>query len=92
MTRRQVRIRLPPETFGMKLTVVTELWKSQAQLRKAAAFYEKGGHFRDASSCFHENGEYELAIEALRRGNEFDELIRYIELYVIAPEIRHLYC
>lgn len=85
MTRRQVRILPPPrKAFGMKLTVVTEIWKSQGQLRKAAAFYEKGDHFRDASSCFHENGEYELAIETLRRGNEFDELIRYIERYVIA--------
>lgn len=57
----------------------TEIWKSQGQLPKAAAFYEKGGHLRQASNCFHLNGDYEQAIEVLRRGEEFDELIQYIK-------------
>lgn len=55
-----------------------ELCKSQGQLHKAAAIYEKGGHFREASGCFHSARDYEQAIEVLRRGDAFDELIHYI--------------
>jgi hypothetical protein len=56
-----------------------EIWKNQGQLDKAALFYEKGGHFREASDCFHSCGEYEQAIEVLRRGDKFNELIHYIQ-------------
>lgn len=66
----------------MKLMMDPELWKSKGQPRKAAFLYEKGGHFRDASECFHAIGEFEQAIEVLRRGDVFDELINYMNRYV----------
>lgn len=70
-----------------------ETWRNQGQLPKAAAFYEKGGHFREASDCFHLSGEYEQAIEVLRRGDEFDEIIHYIKRHGrrLNPNTLHRY-
>lgn len=70
-----------------------ETWRNQGQLSKAAAFYEKGGHFREASDCFHSSGEYEQAIEVLRRSDEFDEIIHYIKRHggSLNPNTLHRY-
>ena len=44
-------------------------------------YFEKGGHYYNASECYHMEREFEQAVEVLRRGNEFDSLITYITEY-----------
>lgn len=44
-------------------------------------FFEKGGLFYHASECHHLEGDYEQAVEVLRRGDQFDHLINYITEY-----------
>lgn len=59
------------------LTSLLEIWKDREQYQKAATFYEKGALFTEASECYHSCGQYEAAIEVLRRGDQFDELVTY---------------
>lgn len=61
--------------------IILGLWKSQGQLRKAAMYFEKGGHHYNASECYHLERDFEQAVEVLRRGDEFDNLITYITEY-----------
>ncbi|KAL1999926.1 hypothetical protein VTN02DRAFT_3799 [Thermoascus thermophilus] len=55
-----------------------QLWRDQKQYERAAALFEKASLFNDASECYHLNGSYEDAVEVLRRGDSFDEMIRYL--------------
>ncbi|KAJ5825808.1 hypothetical protein N7474_002946 [Penicillium riverlandense] len=55
-----------------------ELWKDRGEYRKAALYYEKASLFGEASECYHSKGEYEQAVEVLRRGDQFDQLIAYL--------------
>lgn len=64
------------------LKSILELWKDQGEYQKASAFYEKGGFFANAAECHHVCGNHEQAVEVLRRGEQFDELITYIAQYV----------
>ncbi|OGE51205.1 hypothetical protein PENARI_c014G04055 [Penicillium arizonense] len=57
---------------------VAAIWENRGQYVKAAGFYEKGNMFKEASLCYHLCTEYEQAVEVLRRGDQFDELIPYI--------------
>lgn len=38
--------------------------------------------FTDASECYHSCGQYEAAIEVLRRGDQFDELVTYANRFL----------
>jgi tetratricopeptide (TPR) repeat protein len=64
------------------LTQSIAIWENRGQYVKAAGFYEKGNMFKEASLCYHLCTEYEQAVEVLRRGDQFDELIPYINRYV----------
>ncbi|KAJ5612695.1 Tetratricopeptide-like helical [Penicillium lagena] len=66
---------------------VADLWKGQGDYRKAALYYEKACLFEDASECYHSKGEYEQAVEVLRRGDQFDQLIAYLTEYVPLKKI-----
>ncbi|KAJ5669323.1 hypothetical protein N7462_010393 [Penicillium macrosclerotiorum] len=61
-----------------KFDRAAEIWKNQGQLQEAATLYEQGGNYSQASECYHLIGEYEQALDALRRGDQFDEIINYI--------------
>lgn len=58
------------------------LWKGQRHYERAAVLFEKASLFSDASACYHLNGSYEDAVEVLRRGEKFDEMIQYLSQYV----------
>lgn len=59
-----------------------ELWKERGEYHKAAMYYEQACLFGDASECYHSKGEYEQAVEVLRRGDQFDQLITYLTWYL----------
>jgi tetratricopeptide (TPR) repeat protein len=73
-----------PHTIRVKkiLTQFIAIWENRGQHVKAAGFYEKGKMFKEASLCYHLCSEYEQAVEVLRRGDQFDELIPYVNRYV----------
>lgn len=60
-----------------------EIWKSERQYERAAMLFEKADLFVDASVCYHYNGSYDAAVEVLRRGDRFDEMIKYLNRYVL---------
>lgn len=64
------------------LTSFLEIWKDHEQYQKAASFYEKGNLFTEASECYHYCGQHEAAIEVLRRGDQFDELVTYANRFL----------
>lgn len=69
--------------FSVRILLIcfTEIWKDCGQYEKAASFYEKGNFFVRASDCYHSCSRYEEAIEVLRRGDCFDELVNYASRY-----------
>ena len=50
----------------------------QNEYGKAASLFEEAKLFNDASRCHHLNESYDEAVETLRRGNLFDELVQYL--------------
>ncbi|KAJ5757424.1 uncharacterized protein N7511_006118 [Penicillium nucicola] len=56
---------------------VAEIWAGLGQIEKAVGFFEKGKMFYDACMCYHACADYEQAVDVLRRGEKFDELIYY---------------
>lgn len=74
----------------MLLRCFLAIWKDREQYQKAAGFYEKGRLFSNASECYHACGQYESAIEVLRRGDQFDELVTYADRYIPALSLFHI--
>ncbi|GAD91519.1 hypothetical protein PVAR5_0091 [Paecilomyces variotii No. 5] len=54
------------------------IWKSEKQYERAAVLFEKAALFVDASVCYHYRGSHDAAVEVLRRGDQFDEMIQYL--------------
>ena len=57
---------------------MAELLKERGELQKAASYFEKGRLFESASQCHHLAGDFEEAANTLRRGDQFEHLIKYI--------------
>jgi hypothetical protein len=56
----------------------TGLWYKLEEYGKAAGLFERAKLFGDASRCYHLKGSYDEAVESLRRGNSFDDLVIYL--------------
>jgi hypothetical protein len=64
--------------YGNGRLLSTGLWFEQNEYGKAAELFEHAKLFSDASHCYHLKGSYDEAVESLRRGNSFDDLVKYL--------------